>query len=127
MHDFFVGEYADNPQPSSFVEANKYWDNWSLDALTTPRINSFFDQVERLPDVRLTGFRQQVLDTPVYYDSQSSAGWYHASCNATPTAITAAPTALTPTPPRARTPTISSLCRGRFSTGSTSRRASAGG
>ena len=76
MHDFFEGQYSANPQPDTFVEANKYWDNWSLDALTTPRVNSFFNQVERLPDVRLTGFRQQVLDTPVYYDSQSSAGWY---------------------------------------------------
>jgi LPS-assembly protein len=76
MHDFFEGDYANNPQPGTFVEANKYWDNWSLDALATPRVNSFFDQVERLPDVRLTGFRQQVLDTPVYYDSESSAGWY---------------------------------------------------
>jgi len=76
MHDFMPGEYSANPQPNTFIEANKYWDNWSLDALTTPRINSFFNQVERLPDVRLTGFRQQVLDSPVYYDSQSSAGWY---------------------------------------------------
>jgi len=76
MHDFFEGDYAANPQPGSFIEANKYWDNWSLDALTTPRINDYFDQVERLPDVRLTGYRQQVLDSPVYYDSQSSVGWY---------------------------------------------------
>ena len=76
MHDFREGDYAENPQPSSFIEANKYWNNWSLDALTTPRINSYFSQVERLPDVRLTGFQQQVLDTPVYYDSVSSAGWY---------------------------------------------------
>ncbi len=76
LHDFFEGDYAANPQPISFVEANKYWDNWSLDALATPRINNFFDQVERLPDVRLTGYRQQVLDTPVYYDSESSVGWY---------------------------------------------------
>lgn len=76
MHDFMTGDYTGNPQPGSFVEANKYWDNWSLDALTTPRINSFFNQVERLPDVRLTGWRQQVLETPVYYDSQSSLGWY---------------------------------------------------
>jgi LPS-assembly protein len=76
MHDFMAGDYSANPQPNTFIEANKYWDNWSLDALTTPRINSFFNQVERLPDVRLTGFRQQVLDSPVYYDSQSSVGWY---------------------------------------------------
>jgi LPS-assembly protein len=74
--DYFEGEYAYNPQPYSFIEANKYWENWSLDALATPRINSFFDQVERLPDVRLTGYRQQILDTPFYYDSQSSVGYY---------------------------------------------------
>jgi LPS-assembly protein len=76
LHDFFQGDYAENPQPNTFVEGNKYWDNWSLDALTTPRINSFFDQVERLPDVQLNGLRQQVLTTPVYYESQSSAGYY---------------------------------------------------
>ena len=76
VHDFFEGDYNANPQPNTFVEANKYWDNWSLDALATPRVNSFYNQVERLPDVQLTGFRQQVLDTPVYYDSQSSLGYY---------------------------------------------------
>ncbi len=75
-HDFFEGAYTANPQPNTFIEANKYWNNWSLDALTTPRINNFFSQVERLPDVKLTGFRQQLLDTPLYYDSESSIGWY---------------------------------------------------
>jgi LPS-assembly protein len=76
MHDLFEGDYTANPQPNTFIEANKYWDNWSLDALTTPRVNSFFNQIERLPDVKLTGFRQQVFDTPVYYDSENSVGWY---------------------------------------------------
>lgn len=75
-HDFFEGDYTANPQPNSFVELNKYWSNWSLDVLAIPRVNSFFNQVERLPDVKLTGFRQQLWDTPVYYDSESSAGWY---------------------------------------------------
>ena len=77
-HDFFPRDYGENPQPPTFIEANKYWNNWSLDALTTPEVNNFFDQIERLPDVRLTGFRQQVLNTPVYYDSESSAGYYKA-------------------------------------------------
>jgi hypothetical protein len=76
LHDFFEGDYSGNPQPNTFTEVNKYWDNWSLDTLTTPRINGFFDQVQRLPDVKLTGFRQQVFDTPVYYESESSAGYY---------------------------------------------------
>jgi LPS-assembly protein len=76
LHDYFPSEYTENPQPNTFFEANKYWDNWSLDGLVTPRVNSFYSQVERLPDVQLTGFRQQVFDTPVYYDSQSSVGEY---------------------------------------------------
>jgi LPS-assembly protein len=76
LHDFFQSDYGQNPQPNTVVEANKCWDNWSLDGETTPRVNSFFDQVERLPDVQLTGFRQQVFNTPVYYESQSSAGYY---------------------------------------------------
>ena len=75
-HDFFESQYRENPQPNTFFEQNKYSDNWSLDALTTPELNNFFDQVERLPDVKLTGLRQQVLNTPVYYDSESSVGYY---------------------------------------------------
>jgi len=87
LHDFFEGEYTANPQPNTFVEANKYSENWSLDALTTPRVNNFFDQVERLPDVKLTGWRQQVFDTPVYYESESSAGYYRRMLAATNNAL----------------------------------------
>jgi len=76
LHDFFENDYQANPQPNTLVEANQHWDNWSLDALTTPRVNSFFNQIERLPDVKLTGFRQQILDSPLYYDSESSFGYY---------------------------------------------------
>jgi LPS-assembly protein len=76
LHDFFQSEYSENPQPNTFIEANPYWNNWSLDALTTPRINDFFDQVERLPELQLTGYRQEIFDTPVYYESQSSIGYY---------------------------------------------------
>jgi lipopolysaccharide assembly outer membrane protein LptD (OstA) len=75
-HDFFESEYSQNPQPDTFIEAQKYSDNWSLDALAMPQLNNFFDQVERLPDVKLTGYRQQIFDTPVYYESESSAGYY---------------------------------------------------
>lgn len=78
LHDYFPGEYIMNPQPNTFIEANKYWENWSLDGEATPRVNNFFSQIERLPDVKLTGFNQQILDTPVYYDSESSVGWYKA-------------------------------------------------
>ena len=31
IREFFEGEYRQNPQPSTFVEANKFWQNFSLD------------------------------------------------------------------------------------------------
>src|SRR6266568_743224 len=76
LRDFFEGEYRQSPQLNSFVEANKFWQNFSLDTLAQPRLNDFFETVERLPDVRLTGYRQQLGATPLFYESESSTGYY---------------------------------------------------
>jgi LPS-assembly protein len=76
VRDFFEGEYRQNPQPNSFLDVHKFWDNFSLEAYAQPRVNDFYETVERLPDVRLTGFRQQLGPTPLYYESESSAGYY---------------------------------------------------
>jgi Organic solvent tolerance protein OstA len=76
VHDFFETEYRQNPQPSTFVEVNKFWKNFSLDLYVQPRVNDFLDTIERLPDLRLTGYRQQLWNTPLYYESESSAGYY---------------------------------------------------
>lgn len=76
MRDFFEGEYRRNPQPDSFLEVNKFWQNFSVDALVQPRVNTFLETVERLPDVQLTGYRQQIGASPLYYESQSSMGYY---------------------------------------------------
>jgi LPS-assembly protein len=76
LHDFFEGEYRQNPQPSTFLEVNKFWQNFSLDTYVQPRVNNFLETVERLPEVRLTGFRQELGATPLYYESQSSLGYY---------------------------------------------------
>jgi lipopolysaccharide assembly outer membrane protein LptD (OstA) len=88
IRDFFETEYRHNPQPSTFVEVNKFWQNFSLDTYVQPRVNDFLETVERLPEVRLTGFRQQLGPTPLYYESQSSIGYYRrlfAETNSLPT------------------------------------------
>ncbi|HQL79437.1 MAG TPA: LPS assembly protein LptD [Verrucomicrobiota bacterium] len=76
VREFFESEYRQNPQPSTFVEINKLWRNFSLDAYVQPRVNDFLETVERLPDLRLTGYRQQLGNSPLYYESESSAGYY---------------------------------------------------
>ncbi len=76
VRDFFEGQYRKNIQPATFLDANQFWRNWSLDAIAQPRVNDFWDTVERLPEVRLTGFRQQLGHSPLYYESQSGVGWF---------------------------------------------------
>jgi LPS-assembly protein len=76
LRDFFEGEYRQDPQPDTIIEADKLTSNFSLDVLTRPRINDFYETVERLPDVRLTGFRQQIWGLPFYYESESSVGYF---------------------------------------------------
>jgi len=74
--EFFEGEYKQNIQPSTFVEARHFWDNFSLSAIASPRVNDFFQTVERLPEVKLTSYRQQIGESPLYYESESRAGYY---------------------------------------------------
>ena len=67
IHNFFESEYRANPQPSTYVEVNRHTDNFSVNVLAQPRLNELFENVERQPDVRLTGFRQPSLNTPLCY------------------------------------------------------------
>ncbi|SPE52508.1 Organic solvent tolerance protein [Verrucomicrobia bacterium] len=76
VREFFEGDYRQNPQPNTYLEVNKFWQNFSLDTYAQPRLNNFLETVERLPDVRLTGYRQELGASPFYYESQSSAGYY---------------------------------------------------
>ena len=76
VREFFEGEYRQDPQPNTYVEVNRFWQNFSVDAYVQPQVNNFLDTIERLPEVRVAGQRQQLWETPVYYESESSAGYY---------------------------------------------------
>lgn len=76
VRDFYESEYRENTQPGSFLELNKQWANWNLNLLAQPQVNNFQETVERLPDLKLTGLRQQLGTTPLYYESESSAGYF---------------------------------------------------
>lgn len=75
IRDFHENQYRADPQPKSFLELNQAWPNWTLDLLVQPQVIDFYQTVERLPDLKLTGLRQQVGPTPVYYDSDSSVAY----------------------------------------------------
>jgi len=76
VREFFSGDYRQDPQPNTFFEVNRFWQNFSAAAYVQPQVNSFLDTIERLPEARLTGQRQQLWHSPLYYESVSSAGYY---------------------------------------------------
>jgi LPS-assembly protein len=76
IRDFFEAEYHDNVQPKSFFEAEHQFPDWTINMLTEVRVNDFQETIERLPDLKLSGLRQQIGPTPFYYESESSAGYY---------------------------------------------------
>ncbi|MSU61611.1 MAG: LPS-assembly protein LptD [Pedosphaera sp.] len=76
VRDFFESDYRKDPEPKSFLELNRAWPNWSLDLLVQPQLNDFFQTVERLPDIKLSGIRQQLGITPLFYESETSAGYF---------------------------------------------------
>jgi LPS-assembly protein len=75
IHDFFESEYQKNGQPKSFVEVNQAWPNFTLNALAQPQVNTFWETVERLPDVKFSALPQQLGISPFYYESESSAAY----------------------------------------------------
>ncbi len=76
VRDFFETEYRRNPLPSSFFEAEQTWPNFTLNLLTRVQVNDFFETVERLPDLKLSAHRQQLGQSPIYYEGENSAGWF---------------------------------------------------
>lgn len=76
QRDFFEAEHRRNTQPGSFLEVNQAWSNFNLNALAQPQINDFYETIERLPDIRFDALRQQLGESPVFYESQTSIGYF---------------------------------------------------
>jgi LPS-assembly protein len=76
VREFFEGDYRADVQPATYLEVNRFWQNFSVDTYVQPQVNNFLDTIERLPEVQLNGQRQQLWETPVYYESVTSAGYY---------------------------------------------------
>jgi lipopolysaccharide assembly outer membrane protein LptD (OstA) len=77
VRDFFESDYRENVQPNTFVHANQDWRNWNLSLTLQPRVNDFQETIERLPDIKFSGLRQEIGRSPFYYESESSFGYYH--------------------------------------------------
>jgi len=77
VHDFFNREFNERNEPESVADVTKRGDNYTLSALVRPQFNDFFAEVERLPEVKLATDRTKIGTTPLFYEGESSAGYYN--------------------------------------------------
>jgi len=75
--DFYEGMYRSHVQPNTFLEVAQNWQDYHLSVLASPRVNSFHEHIDRLPDVQFSGTRHRLGESPVYYDTETSVGYLH--------------------------------------------------
>ena len=76
LDDYFTARYKDNIQPPTYAALEYQADRASFSVLATARVNDFDSVVERLPEVRMDIFRQELFGG-LYYQSENSAGYLY--------------------------------------------------
>ena len=76
LQDFYEGEFLLNPHPDNAISVTKRGDDYTMTLLLRKQINEFFDGTERIPEAALDVTRQPILGSKVFYEGQTSAGYY---------------------------------------------------
>ncbi len=71
LSDFMRKRYETDPQPTTFADLEYEFDHFTLSANIRPRVNNFFSEVDRLPELRLDVQRQELFSN-IYYQGQTT-------------------------------------------------------
>ena len=77
LSDFFDDEYQKNVQPENRVTLSHRGDRYTAGVGLNMRLNDFYENVDRLPEVFLDFNRQQIFDTPFYYEGANTLSYLH--------------------------------------------------
>ncbi|MCP5487464.1 MAG: LPS-assembly protein LptD [Verrucomicrobia bacterium] len=75
LNDFFNDEYRQNVQPENRLTLTHRGDQFTAALLFNTRLNDFYENVNRLPELTLNVNRQPILDSDLYYESQNSGSF----------------------------------------------------
>lgn len=73
--DFFREEYKDESEPENRAVLTHRGDDFTATLTVNKRLNDFYENVDRLPELGLDMQRQQIGSSRFYYDSESSAAY----------------------------------------------------
>jgi LPS-assembly protein len=75
LTDFFNKEFRNQVQPENRVTLTHRGDNYTASIALNKRLNDFYENVDRLPELSLELPRQQVGDSGFFYESQNTASY----------------------------------------------------
>ncbi|MBR2374040.1 MAG: LPS-assembly protein LptD [Lentisphaeria bacterium] len=76
VRDFFNSRYNSDPEPATFAALEQQFDNFTASAYFRFQIMDSFTTVEKIPELNLIGQRQQIFNTPFYYQGDMTTGYY---------------------------------------------------
>jgi len=76
MQDFYEGEFRLNPQPDNVGSITKLGDDYAVTGIVRGQLNDFFDATERLPELALDITRQPFFFKKLFYQGETSGGYY---------------------------------------------------
>jgi len=72
LKDYFYREYEVDAQPLTYALLHHSFKYSSLDLLVQKRVNGWFDQIDKLPELKYSLANAQIADTPFYFENSSS-------------------------------------------------------
>ena len=75
IKDFFDEEYRLSVQPENRASLTHRGDQYTAGLLLNTRLNDFYENVNRMPELSLDATRQQLGESGLYYESQNRASW----------------------------------------------------
>lgn len=75
LEDFFDDEYQQSVQPENRVTLSHRGSRYTAGVGLNMRLNDFYGNVDRLPEVFFDVNRQQILDTPFYYEGENTLSY----------------------------------------------------
>jgi hypothetical protein len=73
LQDFYPNIFSVDPQPDTWTELVKRGEAYTLGVLTRPRVNTFAETAQRLPEVSWEVARTPLFNGPIFYEASTSA------------------------------------------------------
>ena len=75
LQDFDEAAFREDPNPDTLIAITKWDEDYTLTLMGREQINGDFDGTDRLPEAAVDMKRQPLFKTPLFYDSETSAGF----------------------------------------------------